>query len=382
MGPFNRSKYATVLLFAAAFLVPLRTIVAAKKILIMDFRNLDNDPNFQYLEASLTDSVRQYLHERYEIFEPEPGDVYRRARDGAMLFPEEFHNKNVALQLGILLDQDVVLSGGFRQHHSDSGTSVITVDVMILDVEHKSLVKRFKGDVKVDANLFDSIKKLSVRVADEAKTVLPNKGQFDFDLYAPGTQNQLSIFGGYNLNGMLTELRKNQTLANRTAIVPGDTGGLFIAVEYRRDRFLAKNRLIGFVRIDGTLLDSRNQIAGSSDTAKLSGFTLAIEPGIGYQLFRYKRLFINAMMGAGGLYSRMQVDFGGAAFIPAGTKTGTQQASYSGEIFGPTASLGVRSGLQLNPTLSIEIGAMYQQWFLNGATGGNLTTLIGIGVRL
>jgi len=374
-------RFTKLLLFVAACSGGTH-IFAAKRMLIMDFRNTHGDPNFQYLEISLTESVRKYLHEKYEILEPEPAEIQRRVRDGYFLFPEEFHNKNVALQLGILTGQDVVLSGGFKQKTSEQGSTIIIVDVIILDVEHKTLVKKFTYELKVDSNLFVAIDKLAQRVVVEAKSILPYKGQYDFDVYAPVTQNQIAIFGGYNLNAVLPFMHKNAALDNKVGVVPADLGGLYLATEYRRDRFLGKNRFIGFVRGDATLVSNRLPVTGITEQASAKGFGFSLEAGIGYQILRKKRLFVHALLGAGMLYSQLAIDFGALRNLPNSSATGTAQSSYTGTIYGPTASIGIRSGIQINSSVSWEIGAMYQQSFLQGSTAGNIMTFMGFGLRI
>jgi len=54
----------------------------------------------------------------------------------------------------------------------------------------------------------------------------------------------------------------------------------------------------------------------------------------------------------------------------------------AGAIYGPIASTGIRLGLQINRSMSWEIGASYQATFLSGAVSGNLMTTMGLGIRL
>lgn len=378
----GRLKYQVRIVVWSLLIAAVLPADAAKRMLILDFRNLDDDPAFAYLEVSLTDTVRKNLNQQYEILEPDPADVRRRIEDGYFLFKGDIHNRNVALHLGLSTGQDVVLSGGFRQINRGAGTTMLLVDVILLDVEHKRQVKRFTGTILVDANLFNSIERLSQRIVAEAKGILPNKGAFDFDIYAPVTQHQLGLLAGYNLNGVLPALRNSQPLTAGSPVKPGDMGGWSAALEYRKDRFMRVNRLIGFAAGNFTLLSSTLPISASDKQAMLGGFFSAIEAGIGYQLFRRKKFFLHILAGGGFFYTRFRLDF---AALPSGVynpATAELRNDFAGTEFGPYATAGLRTGLQLTPTVSWEIGVAYREYFLRGSASGSLSTITGIGFRI
>jgi hypothetical protein len=374
-------RVADRVLWIAVFFI-VTPLFAAKKILILDFRSIDHDPNFQYLEVSLTESVRKYLHEKYEIVESDPGDVARQMSDAAFVFVEDFHNKNVALQLGLLTGQDVVLSGGFRQKMTEHGSTVISLEVFIIDVENRTLVKRIIGEVRVDSNLFHSIDKFSARIVQEAKGVLPNKGEYDFDQYTPVRMTQLSVLGGYNMNALSNGLRKNSSLSRRPGIVPADLGGFVASVELRRDRFLKINRLIGYGRADAQIINTEFSVANESSGLVARGFGGTLEAGLGYQFFRYKRFFAQTTIGGGFNYTAFKMDFSTLKNQPINTESRESLTQSSGNFFGPIASTGLRLGFQINRSFSWELGAAYQMTFLSGSTSGNLMATMGLGVRL
>ncbi len=374
----RRGLYAlTGLILAAA-----GPVSAAKKMLILDFRSIDHDPNFQYLEISLTESVRKYLHEKYEIVEPDGQDMVRQMNDGAFLFTEDFHNKNVALQLGLLTGQDIVLSGGFRQRMSVHGSTVISLEVFIMDVEKRTLVKRIIGEVKVDSGLFASIDKFSERIVQEAKGVLPNKGEYDFDAFTPVRMTQFTVLGGYNLNALSSALRKNPVLGTRSSVVPADLGGFMASLEIRRDRFLKINRLIGYGRADAQIINAEFSAANESTGPLARGFGATAELGIGYQVFRFKRFFIQALAGGGFNYTNFKLDYSQMKNPPIQSESREITIQSSGYFFGPVASTGLRLGFQINRSVSWELGASYQMTFLSGSVSGNVFTTMGIGLRL
>lgn len=357
-------------------------ISAAKKMLILDFRNLDQNPNYQYLEAVLTDSVRKAIQQKFEILEPDPVDVAKRAKDGLFLFTEDFHNKNVALQLGLLTGQDIVLSGGFSKKSETSLGSVILIEVLILDIENARLAKRLNYAIKVDGNIFSSVDKLAEKIADEAKAVLPNKGKFDFDRHAPFTQDQIAVFAGYNLNGIMPTLRKHPEIDSRARFAAADLGGFMASAEYRRERFLGINRFIAFARADVQLTNAPVTLANTSESGLVKGMGFGAEIGLGYQVLRYKKFFLNLLASGGGAYSRFSVDLSAFKNAPVDVRTGESATTFSGAIYGPTASAGFRTGLQFTPYISWEIGASYQATFLQGNVSGNVIVMSGFGLRI
>lgn len=357
-------------------------LFAAKRMLILDFRSIDHDPNFQYLEISLTESVRKYLHEKYEIVEPDMNDILSQMRDASFIFSEDLHNKNVALQLGLLTGQDVVLSGGFRQKIKEHGTAVISLEVFIIDVENRTLVKRIAGEMAVDSNLFTSIDKFSQRIVQEARAVLPNKGEYDFDQYTPVRMTQFTILTGYNLNSSLPVLRSNQNLQTGARLLPADLGGFIAGIEIRRDRLFKVNRLVGYTRLDAQFINSSLPVTNESTESAARGYGGTLEAGLGYQFFRFRRFFATALAGGGFNYTAFKIDFSGLKNQPIANGSRENLTQISGALYGPVASTGIRLGLQINRSLSWELGASYQLSFLSGSVSGNVIATMGVGLRL
>ncbi len=347
-------------------------LAAAKRVLILDFHNTDRDGSLTYLEESLTASVRTYLHEKYEFFEPDVVDVRKRADADYFIFPDDLHNKNVALHLGLAMGQDIVLSGAFKRKIESSGRNLIIVDIMLLNVEKRTLVKQFVSELYIDSNIFKSIELVSRRVVKESQEILPNKSEFEFDIHSPLSQNQLALFSGYNLNSLFPALQKNATIENKSRVVVADLGGPFLSLEFRRDRFFKLARLIGYGRLDGQFFLSDLAIQDSANRAKIQGLGFSAELGLGYNLFRYKKLNLYFLGGVGFAYAKVSLDL---------QDTG-QPDTVTGSIFGPTASTGLRAAFQISPSTSFEWGVSYQALFLQQSLAGNLLTSIGVGFRL
>ena len=82
-----------------------------KKVIILDFKNFDKNVNYEYLESSITDAVRNDLKSRFAFKEMAPEEWRKLAKDNYFLWPEENYTKGFAMQLGLTGRQDVVVGG-------------------------------------------------------------------------------------------------------------------------------------------------------------------------------------------------------------------------------------------------------------------------------
>jgi len=145
------------------------------------------------------------------------------------VFLDDVHNKSVAMTLGLLSKQDIVISGGFtvRRKNIEAGITkedkiskdkekgpkkesqaafenVVTVRTVLLDISKKTIISEFTSEAVVDNRIFASIDKLAAMIAEKAKVVLPNKEDWQgksleeskplFDKYIIGTRAGAGIF--------------------------------------------------------------------------------------------------------------------------------------------------------------------------------------------
>lgn len=78
-----------------------------KKVLILDFINIEKNANFQYLETSITDSVTEMLRKRFAFTESDKDKTESVATEN-FLFRDDYYTKSTAMNLGLLTRQDIV----------------------------------------------------------------------------------------------------------------------------------------------------------------------------------------------------------------------------------------------------------------------------------
>jgi|JI10StandDraft_1071094.scaffolds.fasta_scaffold30928_1 hypothetical protein len=164
---------------AAAALLNAHFLAAApalKKVAILQFVNVDKNPNVQYLEASMTEALETKLGERF-TFEKADEKQLKRFANERYLYRDDYATKSVAINLGLAAAQDVVIAGGFTVRKAGQGEELVTT-VRIFDVPNKKVVAEVRETSPLDNTIFESIETLSVKIADSAKAVLPTKEEF------------------------------------------------------------------------------------------------------------------------------------------------------------------------------------------------------------
>ncbi|HNE20265.1 MAG TPA: hypothetical protein PLF85_11140, partial [Turneriella sp.] len=181
---------------------------ALKRVMILDFKNLDKNPDYTYLEESITEAVRNDLKAKFDFREMQKSDWQKLAEKNLHLWPEDNYTRSFGLHIGAVARQDIVVGGyyqaiiekkprkGVRAHDF-----VIRAHVFVIDIGQRKVVSEFDMIMPADASLFTSIEVLAARVVAESKAVLPNKGELsqeviDADELSP---HEIGIFGGMSV---------------------------------------------------------------------------------------------------------------------------------------------------------------------------------------
>jgi hypothetical protein len=172
-----RGRTITVVLLLL-FLVTPASSAKLKKVLILNFNNIEGNPDYNYLEGSITDAVSKMLRDLFAFKETHRRKVERVARDN-FIFKNDYHTKTAAMNLGLLSRQDVVISGGYKvvRDRKSRGLAIVT-KVRILDISRKKTLSDFTLKGPADNRLWDSVKKISERISREAEKILPNKEEW------------------------------------------------------------------------------------------------------------------------------------------------------------------------------------------------------------
>jgi len=151
-----------------------------KKVLLVDIINKEKNANFGYLEASITDAIRNKLKETFVFRETKKEKWSAVAKDN-FLFKEEWDQKSVSMNLGLLTKQDILISGSFvvksakKKRKRKKGADEIFTLVRIFDISKKKIIADFTIKGYADGRIWDSVNEIADRIVKEASKVLPNK---------------------------------------------------------------------------------------------------------------------------------------------------------------------------------------------------------------
>lgn len=169
-------RMPVILLTAVATLTPLSA--ALKRVVILPIVNIDKDKNFAYLESSITDSLKERLREKF-AFDELPEEKWALVAEQNFILRDDFHTKTAAMNLGILTNQDIVISGGFkpvnRKLSAGNIKSMIHATAHLLDVKKKKVIASIELDLPADSELFATLSQVADRMEQETRKVIPSK---------------------------------------------------------------------------------------------------------------------------------------------------------------------------------------------------------------
>ena len=92
---------------------------------------------------------------------------------------DDFHTKTAAMNLGILTNQDIVISGGFKSVNKKLAggkiKSGIHATAHLLDVNKKKTIATIELDLPADSELFTAVGQVADRMQAETRKVIPSK---------------------------------------------------------------------------------------------------------------------------------------------------------------------------------------------------------------
>ncbi len=171
------TKKITPFLVMFLLISPCTLYAGLKKVLVLDFINIEKKAEFEYLEESITDAINKMLKEQFAFKTPSQKKWETIAKEN-YLFRRDYYTYSVSMNIGLLTKQDIVISGGFRIKKEKNDLIIIT-NVQILDIGNRNAIKEFEEAGPADNRIFNSIEKIAQRIAKEASSVLPNKDEWE-----------------------------------------------------------------------------------------------------------------------------------------------------------------------------------------------------------
>jgi hypothetical protein len=354
-----------------------------RKVMILDFKNLDKNPNYSYLEDSITEAIRNDLKAKFDFKELPQKDWRSLAQKNYFLWPEENHSRGFALNLGLLARQDIAVGGFYQaiiENKSRRGGYVIRAHVFVLDIGKKKVVSEFDMTMPADASLFGAVEELAARVVKESKSVLPNKGeagkqQFDDDEIGP---HELGLIAGTGVFAQPQQFSGNYTTDN--ALYSKDfKSAISASAFYAYHDFLLPRMQLHLM---GGAQFASNDLAVATDSKRIRASLLDISTAghIGYEM-SFWRFTLTPLAGGGFSMASIQLDYTTLSTLPVDA-TGNTRSGNNLNTSSPFAEGGLKLGIKLTSRLSLNAYGMWRQSFYIGESVGHAYAAGGISFRL
>jgi hypothetical protein len=147
-----------------------------KKVLILDVVNYEKDPDYDYLQGSITDALTNKLREKFTFKETPKSEWQEVAQSADLVFLDESYTRTFAMSLGITMRQDISISGGFRKILVKN-KPIIKGTLFLLDIRNRKVIATIEKNMPPSGDLFSAVDQLAEELAQSAGQVLPGKEQ-------------------------------------------------------------------------------------------------------------------------------------------------------------------------------------------------------------
>ncbi|AFM10712.1 outer membrane protein [Turneriella parva] len=366
----------TALLFICS--CPKITAADLKRVLILDFKNIEDDENYQYLEASITDAVREMLKGKFE-FQEYPREEAINFAQANLFMTDEFHTQSVAFQMGLLLKQDVVINGSYSVENE-----TITTEIRIFDIGNRKLLKTIEVTGPASSQIFASVGVIAERIAEECQAVLPNKDEWkrmlaeEKQTAVASTPNLLTISTG--ISAFSFPSGNQGQLTSDTILKPGDFGSaLTFQLGYIRNNVYRSFYALGNLGYQTASKD----FAVENNVQKAQGkLTLvSIRAGIGYEMPGYQRFNWSPFAAAGYYFGETSLNYDNLPRKPLGVDSQPANSALF-TASAPALTFGIRSGFEINSMVTLELITEYTNLFYANNVSGFVVFSGGMTLRL
>lgn len=350
------------------------------RVMVLETVNRSGDPNLKYLEASISDAIRTELKSRF-LFTEMPVEQRNILAERNFIFPQDFDTETAAVALGLLGRQDIVVTGSF--HGNGGNTRSITVDIRIIGVGEKKILKTISHKATVDSSVFNTLQKIAAESAVEMEKILPSKDEFSrvslADGFYDGGLNQVLVAFGFSP----AIFSQAGGITTGSELSPKDFNNLSVRAAYRRNSVYRENL---YLEARGSIDFGSNKYAMSQSEladvqlpAKNLGFRASAPVGIRFAFFGF--LLAQPYIGPAAGFGSITVDASSTQIVVYDANRNAVTAlkkNYGGMGF----TTGVDFTLLLKSNIQVFTDIEYQMIFANGGNFSTLGLFLGAGYRL
>lgn len=338
-----------------------------KKVLILDFKNVLKKSQYNYLEPSITNTIREKLKKRF-VFQELEKQKWREMAVENYIAEEDLHTYSAAMTLGLLLKQDVVIFGGYViEDAKKSDSPEITTRVRILDLAKRKEITNFETKNKIDSTYFTAINTIADRIVAEAKEILPNAEDWARSGAKDSLLNQFTLAGAAGI--AVAPAAFKGALNSATTLNPADfPTTVKFHIGYERRQILSGFSAWGDFGYQIGSGDIPIEQSNLQVRASLSGFSL--KAGLGFEFNVFRSLYFTPYAGGGYYLGAIKLSYSNLPIKPLNPVTGAEEDARTLDTSAPTMAGGAKLGLQISHSLGLEIVAEYLNLFYTGKMVG------------
>lgn len=380
-----RGTYATLIFLAVSLAASTAANAQASRVAIIDIKNLSGSTNYDYLESSITDAIKERLKEKFAFSAMSRERWISLAHESFFLFEKDYATKSFALGIGLMGRQDLVVGGSFTIEKQ----KIITT-VHLISAKEKKVIKEFTVSGHADARIFDSVNTIADRVAEEARSVLPNKEEWQkANAFAELRDDEITRFSQISGFGGIMALKVPAyfagTLDKTTPLSPNELKRhLVFQADYQRFGLLGSQQATGWLLwVNGEMHFGSDNYAVpfTSSTARATGVYGTALAGVGYRRFLWRGLYATPLAGACLSVGSMTLDYSELEAKPKNPVTGKEEALQSFSFFTPGIALDGRVGYDLHRLIAIEAGFGLRMHFYQSYTELLMSVYGGVGYK-
>ncbi len=349
-----------------------------KKVLVLDFKNILKKQEFNYLEGSITDAVRNSLKEKFVFQEMERVQWLEAAKD-IYVVEDDFYTYSAAMNLGLATRHDVVIFGGFLVDTLKGGVQQMRTRVRILDLGKKKQIADFEMQNPIDNTIFNAVDKIAERIVKEAAAVLPSKE----DAAAGRFKVEIPSFNQLSLRGQVAPLTIN---ASRVIAPASQHAGsdfkntLGVVLDFQHFGIF-KEQLGVFAA--GVVRSANDEFSYKLDSSAVpvSLQSFGGQAGFAWRQKLGNRFYLQPLLGGGAQYDILKFTYKNQT-IAVTNSTGQVMNANEYSLLTPFAMAGLRFGYAVNSWLMVETGAQYNFLLYQGTQGHSLFAELGVGFKL
>jgi hypothetical protein len=363
------------LLFPLLILSGALSAQSLPRVLILDFKNKSGNASLGYLEATITDAVTAEMKKRF-TFRETPAEQWKPVAEKNYFFEADHATDSAAMNLGLLTQQDVVISGNILPG-KNANNAVVSVGVF--DIGQKRKIEQLDIPLSLSANMFGDIEQIAVKVSDNAAKVLPNKDDWNRSGLSNFNDKKRHHIHLMTSAGLLPYATTASDSLAETSKISAESFKFKMNFQLAYETELPWFRNIFGWGGGAVEFGSQSFTTNAGGAVKGSLFSYAFLAGAGWHMLERVRWRLSLLAGAGVYVQNIKFDYASDTLFVLNASTLGIESGKSAQSLGIVAPLAVRFSYRLTPAINLLTTLGVQGRFFQNSQGFSGYFALGAG---